>query len=86
MIAEEPGNGAAEELGAKSRHGKSRASLANQIAKTLQPFCREMIEGPMPIYAVDKPAYEIGASLMSCAFSLIAYGVEPNTETEKGQS
>ena len=60
-----------------------KASLATVFAKLVQPFVREMIDGPCPLYVTQKPLARTGASLLTDVCSLICYGVETNAMTEK---
>ena len=50
------------------------ASRAHALALMLQPFAREMIAGPTPIWVVDKPAAGTGGSLFVDCFALITTG------------
>lgn len=59
------------------------ASRATVLAKLLQPFVREMIDGPCPLYVTQKPLARTGASLLTDVCSLICFGVETNAMTEK---
>ncbi|MGE0320530.1 MAG: hypothetical protein AB7O94_22420, partial [Hyphomicrobiaceae bacterium] len=59
------------------------ASKATVIAKLVQPFVREMIDGPCPLYVTQKPQARTGASLLVDVVSLIAFGIETRAMTEK---
>lgn len=59
------------------------ASRATVYAKLLQPFVREMIDGPCPLYVTQKPLARTGASLLTDVCSLICFGTETNAMTEK---
>lgn len=54
-----------------------KASRANQIAKTLQPFCEQMIQGHLPLHAVDKPAPRTGSQFLAQALGIITMGTAP---------
>lgn len=49
-------------------------TLANLMALTLLPFCREMVDGPTPGHIINKPAAGTGASLLTDVLSMIAGG------------
>lgn len=54
--------------------GGENADLANLIAFILQPFMREMVDGPTPGHLLNKPAPGTGASLVTDVCSIIANG------------
>jgi len=54
--------------------GEETASRANTIGMALQPFMREMIDGPTPVYLVNKPAPGTGAGLLLDVMSFIWTG------------
>lgn len=64
------------------------ADVANLTAMTLQPFVRDMIDGPTPLYILTKPAPGSGATLLEGVVSTIAEGEPtapmkmPGTEDE----
>lgn len=51
------------------------ASFAHTLALILQPFVRPMIDGPCPLYLIDKPQVATGASLL--AATCIAVSATP---------
>lgn len=63
--------------------GKGAASYANWLAKLIQTFAREMIDGPCPLYLTQKPKARTGASLLADVFSMIAFGHPAKADTEK---
>lgn len=54
-----------------------QASLANTIALALTPIMRGVIDGPVPLAAVDKPAPGTGATLLIEAISIATSGQLP---------
>jgi len=65
------------------------ASMANMLAMVLTPYCRQMINGPLPLAFVSKPKVATGASLLSASAYTIAAGVSepsaafPSNEEER---
>lgn len=57
------------------------SSRAHLFAMMIQPIVREMINGPTPIYLVDKPSAGTGASLLVTTAMTIATGEDPDTQT-----
>jgi len=72
--------------------GSDTASKTNAVAMLIQPFMREMIDGPTPVYLVNKPAPGTGASLLLDVISIIWTGKVatmlsvPKTKQEIGQT
>ena len=58
------------------------AEEAHASALTLQPFVRELIQGPTPLYLLEKPTAGTGASLLVSATTMIATGRHPTMLTE----
>lgn len=58
-------------------------SRAHFLALLLQPFIREMIQGPTPIYLVSKPTAGTGASLLLSCSLFITSGKPSKTATHK---
>lgn len=54
-----------------------RASLANTLALALTPVMREVIAGPVPMAAIDKPTPGTGATLLVESLALATSGSEP---------
>jgi putative DNA primase/helicase len=54
-----------------------RASLANTVALALTPVLREVIDGPTPLCAIDKPSPGTGATLLVESLALATSGREP---------
>jgi len=52
----------------------SEASLAHAVAMLVQPFVRELIPGPTPLYLVEKPIPGSGASLLVDVLMWVATG------------
>ncbi|MCF6199215.1 MAG: hypothetical protein L3J67_07435 [Hyphomicrobiaceae bacterium] len=50
------------------------ASYAHMLALTLQPFARELIDGPTPIFFVQKTTPGTGASLINEIRNILCYG------------
>ncbi len=50
------------------------ASLANIIAALITPIVREMISGPVPLFALDAPKAGNGKGLLASCISLVATG------------
>jgi hypothetical protein len=55
----------------------SQASLANTLALALTPVMRGVIDGPVPLAAVDKPSPGTGASLLIEAIAIATSGQPP---------
>jgi putative DNA primase/helicase len=54
-----------------------QASLANTLAMALTPVLREVIDGPTPLAAIDKPTPGTGATLLVECLSIANSGSEP---------
>ncbi|AKS45802.1 hypothetical protein SAMN05444287_0901 [Octadecabacter temperatus] len=55
------------------------ASMANFLAMLLTPFCRQMIDGPLPMAFITKPKVATGASLLAeGAYRIVAGASEPS--------
>jgi putative DNA primase/helicase len=67
----------------------SEASRANTLALALTPVMREVIDGPVPLAAVDKPSPGSGASLLVETLAVVTSGSEPGamgaTENDEEQ-
>ncbi len=65
------------------------ASMANTLAMVLTPYCRQMINGPLPLAFISKPKVATGASLLAASSYIIAAGVSepsaalPSSEEER---
>jgi putative DNA primase/helicase len=55
----------------------NQASLANTFALAMTPVLRELIDGPVPMAAVDKPTPGTGASLLVDSLALATSGRYP---------
>jgi hypothetical protein len=55
----------------------NQASLANTLALALTPILREVIDGPVPLAAIDKPTPGTGATLLVESLALATSGSEP---------
>jgi hypothetical protein len=53
-----------------------RASLANLLAALITPMVRELIAGPVPLYALDAPKAGNGKGLLATCISLVTTGHE----------
>jgi hypothetical protein len=53
------------------------ASRAGAVAMLLTPFLRQLIDGPAPLFLLDKPAPGSGATLLASAIALVATGEAP---------
>jgi hypothetical protein len=60
------------------------ADKAHAVALTLQPFVRELIDGPTPLYLIEKPTPGTGATLLATAALWPAVGAEAPSFTEAG--
>ena len=60
------------------------ADRVHAVALTLQPFAREMIDGPTPLYLIEKPTPGTGATLLATACLWPALGAEAQAFTEAG--
>ena len=58
------------------------ADRAHAIAMMLQPFARDLIAGPTPLYLIEKPSPGTGATLLSTALMWPALGRVPKAFTE----
>lgn len=65
-----------KELMANAFEGRGVPALANTLAMTLLPFCREMIDGPTPGHVVNKPSPATGAGYLVAASTIISTGEE----------
>ncbi len=54
-----------------------QASLANTLALGLTPVLREVIDGPIPLAAIDKPTPGTGATLLVESLAVATSGTEP---------
>ena len=54
-----------------------QASLANTLALALTPVLREVIDGPVPLAAIDKPTPGTGATLLVETLALVTSGADP---------
>ncbi len=54
------------------------ASRAHALGALLSLLARELIRGPVPLFAIDAPAPGTGKTLLARALALIALGREPN--------
>jgi len=54
-----------------------QASLANTLALALTPILREVIDGPVPLAAIDKPTPGTGATLLVESLAVATSGAEP---------
>ena len=55
---------------------RGKSSRAHWLAMIIQPFVRQMIDGPLPMYNVDKTTNGEGGSLLTWAPSIIYDGEE----------
>jgi len=58
------------------------AERAHALCMLLQPFVRQMIDGPCPIHLIAKPTPGTGASKLVGVYSLIAHGESAIAQTE----
>lgn len=58
------------------------ADRAHAIAITLQPFARDLIAGPTPLYLIEKPEPGTGATLLAHVTMHASLGRAPKTFTE----
>jgi hypothetical protein len=56
---------------------KDDASRANAVAAALTLLVRDLIAGPVPLYAVDAPTAGTGKTFLARSLGIIATGVEP---------
>jgi putative DNA primase/helicase len=56
---------------------QDQASLANTVALALTPPLREVITGPVPLAAIDKPSPGTGATLLVESLAVATSGTEP---------
>lgn len=56
---------------------QDQASLANTVALALTPPLREVITGPVPLAAIDKPSPGTGATLLVESLAVATSGAEP---------
>ncbi|KAA0677287.1 hypothetical protein [Roseomonas genomospecies 6] len=64
-------------------YGMVEAERAHAVAMLLQPFVRQMIEGPTPVYWVHKPAPGTGAGKLINTVSILAVGTDAEAITEE---
>ena len=75
LVADFPLNGMVRsEIEEKAYSEEGVSALANCLSLILMLFCRELIDGPTPGYLLTKPAPGTGASLLTDACSMIAFG------------
>ena len=60
------------------------ADLTHAIALSLEPFIKELIDGPTPAHGVDKPVPGAGAGLLTDILLLPGLGRSPAKMTEPG--
>lgn len=58
-----------------------KASRANQVAKTLQPFVEQMIAGALPLHAVNKTAPRTGSQFLAEALGIVMSGSPAPVQT-----
>jgi putative DNA primase/helicase len=58
------------------------AARAHTIALALQPACRGLIDGPTPLYVIEKPSPGTGASLLVNQIGVLTTGRPPAALTE----
>jgi hypothetical protein len=58
------------------------AEAAHAIALFLLPFVRDLIDGPTPLFLIEKPAPGTGGTLLADVLALVAYGVPPASLSE----
>lgn len=56
-------------------------SRAHALALLLQPFLRQLIDGPTPLYLIDAPIRGAGKGLLAAAACLVATGTRPSVMT-----
>jgi putative DNA primase/helicase len=61
-----------------------KADRAHALAMMIQPFARDLIDGPTPLNLVEKPEPGTGASLLTMALLWPALGRPPKSFTEAG--
>lgn len=54
---------------------RSRADRATAVALLLAPFVRHLVDGPMPLHLIDKPASGTGATYLVAAITSVFLGV-----------
>jgi glutaredoxin len=59
-----------------------QSERAHALCMVLQPFARQLISGPTPIYLIVKPTPGTGASKLVNIYSLISTGEEATAQTE----
>ena len=57
---------------------------ANQIAKVIQPFVLELVDGSIPLHALIKPLRGTGAGYAQDGVGLVCFGRVPEVEGSKG--
>jgi hypothetical protein len=62
----------------------SQASRAGVVAMLLTPFLRELIEGPTPLFLLDKPTSGAGATLLATVAATVATGEPPTYLSPRG--
>src|SRR5439155_4169739 len=60
----------------------AEADKAHALAMMLQPFARDLIAGPTPLYLIEKPSPGTGATLLSTVLLWPALGRVPKAFTE----
>lgn len=60
------------------------ADLTHAIALSLEPFTKELIDGPIPAHGIDKPVPGAGAGLLTDILLLPGLGRSPAKITEPG--
>lgn len=58
------------------------AERAHAFAAMIQPFVRPMIDGPTPLYLIEKPTSGTGATLLAHVLSYPALGAWPSAVTQ----
>lgn len=58
------------------------ASRANALAAALTPGAREMVAGPVPLFAIDAPTPGTGKGLLAEGIGVVACGTRPSLMTE----
>lgn len=60
---------------------RGRASRAHAFAMIIEPFARHLIDGPLPMYFIDKPAPGSGAGYLADVVFLITQGTRAVAQT-----
>lgn len=61
-----------------------QSDRAHAVAAMIQPFARDLIGGPAPMYLIEKPEPGTGATLLATVLTWPALGAQPATFTEAG--